>query len=79
VLAAARERGEVRIKEGDVLVYNTPPRPYISGVVLRALGDEFNFRFVPDMEKTEDMDFQERIKEGFKIGMREGIDILGSI
>jgi phenylacetate-coenzyme A ligase PaaK-like adenylate-forming protein len=79
VLAAARERGDIRLKEGDVLVYNTPPRPYISGVVLRALGDEFNFRFVPEMENTEDMDFQERIKMGFSEGMRSGIDILGSM
>ncbi len=79
VLAAAHERGDIRIKEGDVLVYNTPPRPYISGIVLQALGEEFHFHFVPDMDKTEDMEFQARIAKGFSEGMRSGIDILGSM
>jgi hypothetical protein len=79
VLAAARERGDVRLKDGDVLVYNTPPRPYISGIVLIALNDEFNFNFIPSMETTEAMSFQERIEKGFDVGMRSGIDILGSM
>lgn len=79
VLAAAHERGDVRIEERDILVYNTPPRPYISGVTLHALGDAFDFHFIPDMEETEEMDFQERIKLSFKLGMRSGIDVLGSM
>lgn len=79
ILASARERGDVRLREGDVLVYNTPPRPYISGVILRALGEQFPLRFVPPLEETEEMDFQERIEKGFEIGLETGIDILGSI
>ncbi len=79
ILASAREKGDVRLEEGDVLVYNTPPRPYISGVTLRALGEQFNFRFVPPMEETESMGFQERIELGFETGLETGIDILGSM
>ena len=79
ILASARARGEVRLKEGDVLVYNTPPRPYISGLALRALGDQFNFNFVPALEATEEMEFQERIEYGFQKGLETGIDILGSM
>lgn len=79
ILASARERGEVRLKPNDNLVYNTPPRPYISGIVLRSLGEEFPFTFIPPMEKTEDMDFQERILTSFNTSMRTGIDVLGSM
>lgn len=79
ILAAARRKGDVRLQVNDTLVYNTPPRPYISGVCLRALADQFDFRFVPPLEETEDMDFQERIETGFKTGLRTGIDILGSL
>jgi hypothetical protein len=79
ILASAREKGDIRLEEGDVLVYNTPPRPYISGVTLRALGEQFNFRFVPPMEETESMGFQERIELGFETGLETGIDILGSM
>lgn len=79
ILGAAREKGEVRLEEGDVLVYNTPPRPYISGITLRALAEQFNFRFIPALDETEAMEFQERIEAGFREGMKTGIDILGSM
>ena len=79
ILAAARRKGDVRIEVKDTLVYNTPPRPYISGVALRALADQFDFRFVPPLDETEDMDFQKRIEIGFQTGLMTGIDILGSL
>lgn len=79
ILAAARYKGEIRIQEGDVLVYNTPPRPYISGVALRALSENFPFQFVPSLDVTEEMGFQERIEKGFNTGLRTGIDVLGSM
>lgn len=79
ILAAAREKGDVRLREGDTLVYNTPPRPYISGVILRALGEQFPLSFVPHLDETESMGFQERIEKSFEIGLETGIDILGSM
>ncbi len=77
ILAAARHRGDVRIEEGDTLVYNTPPRPYISGVSLRALAEEFNFNFIPGLDITEELTFQERIEKGFEESMISGMDIMG--
>lgn len=79
ILGAAREKGEVRLEEGDTLVYNTPPRPFVSGISLRAVADQFNFHFIPGLEETEKMEFQERIVKSFNTGMREGIDVFGSM
>ncbi len=79
ILASARWKGDVRLEENDVLVYNTPPRPYLSGVVLRALAEHFSFHFVPSLEETEQMSFQERIEKSFETALVTGIDVLGSI
>lgn len=79
ILASARGKGDVRLEERDTLVYNTPPRPYISGVALRALSEHFDFKFVPPLEETENLAFQERIEKGFEVGLKTGIDILGSM
>jgi hypothetical protein len=79
ILGAAKERGDVRLEEGDTLVYNTPPRPFVSGISLRAVAEQFNFHFIPDLDKTESMGFQERIVQSFNVGMRDGIDVLGSM
>jgi hypothetical protein len=79
ILSVARERGEVRIKEGDVLLYNTPARPYASGVALMGLAEVFPFRFVPPLEETENMTFHERIEKSYQTALVTGIDIVGSI
>lgn len=79
VLAMARRRGEVRLEEKDVLVYNAPPRPYASGIALVSVQEQFPFRFVPPAEVTESLTFQERLELSFKMAMVTGIDMVGSI
>lgn len=79
LLANARTRDDVRIRPGDVLIYNAPARPYMSGYLLYSLAELFDFRFAPALEKTEDMTFEQRIAASFKIALRTGIDTVGSI
>jgi hypothetical protein len=79
ILAMARRRGEVRLREHDVLVYNAPPRPYASGLALVSVQEQFAFHFVPPAEITESLSFQERLELSFQMAMATGIDIVGSI
>ena len=79
ILAMARRRGEVRLRERDVLVYNAPARPYASGIGLVSLAERFPFQFVPPAELSEGMTFQERLEMGFQMAMVTGIDLVGSI
>ena len=79
ILAMARKRGEVRLRERDVLVYNAPPRPYASGIALVSVMEYFPFRFVPPAELTEELSFQERLELSFQMAMVTGIDVVGSI
>ncbi len=79
ILAAATERGDLRLAPGDVLVYNTPPRPYSSGVALVSLAEIFPFHFVPPLDMTEEMSFQQRMEWSFQTALVTGIDVIGSI
>jgi hypothetical protein len=79
ILGTARERGEVRLKEEDVLVYNLPARPYASGVALMSMSEFFRFRFFPPLDETEHMTFQERVEKSFQVALVTGIDVLGSM
>jgi len=79
LLTTARQRGEVRLESGDVFVYNVAARPYVSGYAALSLAELFDFRYVPSLEEMEDMSFQERIQVSFRMGLRTGIDIIGSI
>ncbi|NOZ73183.1 MAG: GH3 auxin-responsive promoter family protein [Chloroflexi bacterium] len=79
ILSMARRYGDIRLEEGDVLLYNTPARPYSSGIALISLAELFPFHFVPPLEKTESLTFQERMELSFQMALVTGIDIIGSI
>ncbi len=74
ILSGARHYGDVNISEDDVYLYTVAPPPYLSGTILRAGRDEFPFRFVPEIEAAEAMEFQERMSKAFELAMDTGID-----
>ena len=76
LLASASERGDVRLREGDVCVYTMAPAPYFSGAgVATGFMEELKPRFIPSMEEGSKMSFEERIAVGFRMAMKEGIDL----
>ncbi|MGH2542111.1 MAG: GH3 family domain-containing protein, partial [Ardenticatenaceae bacterium] len=79
LLSTAQQRGDIHIRPNDVLVYNTPPPPYLSGLALMALTELFDFHFVPPQEENEQLSFQERNARIFQQAMIEGMDLLGSM
>lgn len=74
ILSGARYRGDVNIAEGDVYLYTAAPPPFLTGTILRAGRDEFPFRFVPEIEEAEGMEFQERMEKAFMLAMETGVD-----
>ena len=79
LLASARERGDIALRPGDTLLYNLPARPYASGYFLQSVADLFDFRYLPPIEKTEEMSFEERMAVSYKMALRYGADVVGSI
>jgi GH3 auxin-responsive promoter len=74
ILGACRKHGEIALKEGDRLMFSLAPLPFISGLAMRALHEQFNFRIWPPYEEALTMDFFERIREGIKLAFSDGID-----
>jgi hypothetical protein len=74
ILSACTRHGEIALREGDRLMYTVAPQPYISGLVLRLLHEQFNFRIWPPYEEAVKMEFNERMKEAVKLAYAEGID-----
>jgi hypothetical protein len=76
IMASCTGRGDVRLEEDDRCLYTLAPPPYYTGAVIaRGLAQEMNPRFMPSLEEGDKMEFEERIREGFKIAMRDGIDL----
>jgi len=78
-LASSSRRGEFVFEEGDIMLFALAPFPYVSGAVAVALEREFNFTFVPSMEEAVQMEFQERIQEGFRLALKTGLDAFNGL
>lgn len=74
LVASARRRGEVRLREGMRFPYLLAPPPYISGVITESLLETFPFTVLPQLSRAASLGFQERIKEAFECALAEGID-----
>jgi hypothetical protein len=79
IFASCSGRGDVTIREHDKFLYGLAPPPYASGCWAHRAAEEEIFDFLPPIEIAENLPFQKRIEEGFKMGMSEGIDIMAAI
>ncbi|MCJ7667172.1 MAG: GH3 auxin-responsive promoter family protein [Anaerolineae bacterium] len=79
ILSSSGGRGDFSLEEGDRILYGLAPAPYASGQIPYGLLKEFPFRFLPPVEVAEKMSFQERIEEGFRLALSEGLDFFAGI
>jgi hypothetical protein len=74
ILSSSKYKGHISLKKGDKGLYTVAPPPYMSGVMLQTCYDLFDFELFPSPEEAVKMDFMERIQEGMKSALTEGLD-----
>jgi len=79
IFATCKEKGDFSLKENEKFLYLLAPPPYASGSWARWGAQEFPFTFIPPLDEAEDMPFEERIKEGFKLAIKKGTTIIFGI
>ncbi|MFH1141474.1 MAG: GH3 auxin-responsive promoter family protein, partial [Chloroflexota bacterium] len=76
VQGAANRKGEMNIKEGDIVLHTLAPPPYPTGALVGpSIEQEFPVRFIPPLAEGARMSFQERAATGLRMAMREGIQL----
>lgn len=78
ILSTANNKGEVNIRPGFRLLATIAPAPYTSGYIMTALKQGITFKLIPPLEDVE-LSFHDRIKKGFKMALRDGVDIMGAV
>ncbi len=76
ILACSRQKGHSSLMEGDRVLYNVAPAPYLSGILATGASQTFNLRPVIPMDLHDGIDFREKITRGFEMGLRNGVDIM---
>jgi hypothetical protein len=79
ILACTPRKGEVNIRNGIRVLHNLPPPPYLTGIMSPLLAQQLDARVIPPLDKYQDADFETRIRAGFQIALRTGVDMLSSM
>lgn len=82
ILSTSRKKGEFDVRVTDHLLYSLAPMPYVTGLLPLLLEDEIDIEFFPSVKDAVKMSFKERNKQGFKLGMKKGLEFsfgLGSV
>jgi len=79
ILACSKQRGQSSITEGDRVLFNVAPAPYLSGILASGASQIFNLRPVMSPDMHDGMDFREKVTKGFEMSLRTGMDILMSM
>jgi hypothetical protein len=74
ILCSSSEKGDVQVETDDVFLLAMAPPPYISSYMCLAIEDLIDVKWIPSLAEGAKMDFGERLKAGFSIGMETGID-----
>ena len=72
--SSCKQRGEIVFKEKDRVLYGMAPPPYATGSMARAFPNEL-FNFLPPIDEAEKMTFEDRIQQGLKMALSEGLDL----
>jgi len=79
ILASATRKGDVQIAEGQKVVLNLPPIPYMTGLMGLVASQRIRYEAIPPLDKASEMDFEERIRQSFQMALYKGIDHAASI
>lgn len=79
LMATSDPKGSARFCPGDRVLYGGAPLPYATGLLPSVLEEEIHLKWLPDANADDGLSFGQRIKKGFSMGMRGGIDYFFSI
>ena len=78
ILSATSNRGQVNIKPGFRLFAIVAPPPYTSGNIMLAISQSISMRDMPPFADIT-MRFEQRVRKGFRMTLKDGVDILGAM
>ena len=76
ILATCKRRYDISFGEGESILYALAPPPFATGCWGRAIADELPVSFQPPLAEAEEMSFEERLAQGMRRGLTEGIDLV---
>jgi hypothetical protein len=78
ILSSAGRKGEVLVTEGARVVLNLSDIPHIAGIMAYAANQRLRYNAIPQLEESEQVEFDHKISQSFKEALRVGIDYIAT-
>src|SRR3972149_3863727 len=75
ILSCSSRRGQSSIQEGDRVLFNVAPSPYLGGLLAAGATERFPLIPVYSPDAHDGMDFKQKIAKGFELSLKRGFDI----
>ncbi|MFC1860185.1 GH3 auxin-responsive promoter family protein [Chloroflexota bacterium] len=79
IMATTGRKGEVNIKPKLRILFILPKPPYASSCLVDSFSQQFSFKQIPPHKLSEVLELPDRVKVGFKMAMRDGVDVIAAI
>jgi hypothetical protein len=79
ILCSCDEKGAVNVRKGDRILYGGAPLPYATGLMPSLLAEDIDLTWLPDTNEKSQLPFSQRIKKGFEMAFRGGVDYFFAI
>lgn len=75
ILSCSSKRSQSLLAEGDRVLFNVAPAPYLGGTLAVGATERFNLKPVIPPGEHDSLDFKEKVAKGFEVSLRSGVDI----
>lgn len=75
LLSTSDEKGQFHVRSGYKALYALAPLPYATGLYPDLIDNELKMKFLPPLKEARNMSFSQQSKEGFKLGLQQGMDM----
>lgn len=75
ILSTSDEKGKFHVRPGYKALYALAPMPYATGLFPDLIDSEIKMHFLPPLKEARKLSFSQQSKEGFKLGLFQGMDM----
>jgi hypothetical protein len=74
ILSTCHRKGDISLKKNMKILYAAAPAPYLTSAVAQKLSDDLGFNYMPEMNESQELDFEARVGKGFNQALSLGMD-----
>ena len=74
IFGSCSDRYDIAFKKGFKLLHAASQSPCLTGAVAHKLKEDLGFQFLPNLNESEQLKFEDRVADGVKMALSDGMD-----